>query len=96
MKTRRVILMAVVALLFLSTGALAQPGGLYTVEQGVASGGGYHLTSLTLPSVPGPTWQVSGTASGGNYRLFAPPAPASTGSGCCCTYLPCATRSYQP
>jgi hypothetical protein len=94
MKTRSVILVAVVALLFLSTGALAQPGGLYTAEQGAASGGGYRLTSLALPSVPGPTWQVSGSASGGSYRLSAPAAPASAGSGCCCTYLPCVTRSY--
>jgi hypothetical protein len=96
MKARSMILVVVVSLLFLGTGALAQPGGPYAVEQGMASGGGYHLTSLVLPSVPGPNWQVSGAASGGNYRLSAPRALASTGSGCCCTYLPCAMRSYRP
>jgi hypothetical protein len=96
MKTRSVILVAVVALLLVSTGALAQPGGLSTVEQGVLSGGGYRLTRLALPSVPGPTWQVSGTASGGHYRCAAAPALGSAGSGCCCTYLPCALRSYRP
>jgi hypothetical protein len=93
MKTRRVILVAVVALLFSSTGVLAQHGGLYTAEQEVASGGSYHLTSLAPSSVADLTWQVSGTASGGNYRLSALPALALTGSGCCCTYLPCILRN---
>ena len=66
MKTRAAILVAIVALLLLGTVALAQSGGpdpptWYTVEQGVASGGGYRLTVLA--------WQVEGSASGGGYRL---------------------------
>jgi hypothetical protein len=56
-----------------------------SVSHGTASGGGYHLTSLT--------WQVSGTASGGEYRLLSPAVPALRGSGCCCTYLPLSVRN---
>jgi hypothetical protein len=72
--------------------ALAQSGGhdpptWYTVERGTASGGGYHLTSLS--------WRVNGTAGGEGYRLLGPAAPASSENGCCCIYLPCVLRSYQ-
>jgi hypothetical protein len=86
MKTRTIILVATVALLFLGSVALAQTGGhdppiLYTVEQGAASGRGYRLTSLG--------WEVSGIASGGDYRLLGPASPTLRGNGCCCTYLPC-------
>ena len=95
MKIRCVILVAVAVLLLLSTGALAQPGGLPAAESGVASGGGCRLTSLALPSVPGPAWRVSGTASGGRYRLSASLLLGSAGSGCCCTYLPCVLRKYK-
>jgi hypothetical protein len=88
---RIAIFIAIVALLLLGTVALAQSGGpnpptLYTVEQGAASGGGYHLTSLA--------WQVSGEISGENYRLLGPAVPTLRGNGCCCTYLPCILRGF--
>jgi len=73
--------------------ALAQSGSgsgpplLYTVEQGTASGGDYHLTSLA--------WRVSGTASGAGYRLLGPAAPTLRGNGCCCSYLPCVLHNHQ-
>ena len=74
--------------LILGTGAVAQSGGQYTVEEGTAVGGSYRLTSLC--------WEVSGVASGGGYRLLGSAAPANhVGSGCCCTYLPGILRSYE-
>ncbi len=90
MKTRITILTAIIALLLLGTVALAQSGGgtpptLYTVAQGTAAGGSYHLTSLA--------WHVEGTAGGGGYRLLSPASPALRGNGCCCTYLPCLLRN---
>jgi hypothetical protein len=88
---RTAILTAIAALLLLGTVALAQSGGhdpptWYSVEQGVASGGGYRLTSLN--------WQASGTVSGAGYRLLGPTSPTLRGNGCCCTWLPCALRNY--
>jgi hypothetical protein len=60
----------------------------YAVEAGTVAGGSYQLSSLA--------WRITGTASGGNYSLSIPHEPSLRGSGCCCTYLPCATRNYQP
>jgi hypothetical protein len=85
MKRRILVLTAIVALLILGTAALAQPGGLYVVETGHATGGRYSLTSLA--------WQVRGASGGGDYRLLGPAMPALRGSGCCCTYLPVALRN---
>jgi hypothetical protein len=88
-----VILMLLVALLLLGGGALAQPGVLQSaVERGVASGGGYRLASALADDAQGPGWRVEGSASGGGYVLQALQAPILTGSGCCCTYLPCVIR----
>ncbi len=71
---------------------MAQSGGPgrapYTVKAGTVAGGGYQLSSLA--------WRITGTASGGNYSLSIPDEPSLRGSGCCCMYLPCTTRSYQP
>ena len=100
MSTKRVLvtILAIVAmiLLVLSAAALAQAARPYDAEPTTLSGGQYILTGLDLGSFEDSTWRVSGEASGGNYRLSAPLALASAGSGCCCTYLPCITRSYQP
>jgi hypothetical protein len=88
MRTRIPILIAIVALLLVSSMALAQssrPPAGYAVEQGTASGGSYRLTSLS--------WQVNGVASGEGYRLLRPANP-SGGNQCCCTYLPCALRNH--
>lgn len=81
---------ALVCVLLLAGAALAQSGSQpsppwYAVEQGRASGGRYHLTSVS--------WYVSGTASGGSYRLLSPSSPTLRGNGCCCTYLPCVLRN---
>jgi hypothetical protein len=92
MKTRITIsLIAIVAFLATGSVALAQFSGQgtptwYAVERGTASGGRYHLSSLS--------WQVSGAASGAGYRLLGPAAPSSSENGCCCTYLPCLLRNY--
>jgi len=86
------ILLAVTALFLLASIALAQldggsgPPTWYTVEEGTASGGGYHLASLA--------WRVEGSPSGGGYRLRGPAAPALRGNGCCCTWLPCVLRTF--
>lgn len=100
MKIRVAILLVVVLLLVGSVAvrqvqgvALAQSGGPpplagYAVEKGVASGGGYRLTSLVH------TWQVGEVASGGAYRLLRPASPGG-GNQCCCTYLPCVVRNRQ-
>jgi hypothetical protein len=90
MKTRTVILVAVVALLLAGSVALAQSGrqpppAWYMVERGTASGGRYRLDSLN--------WQVGGTSSGAGYHLMGPARPASSENGCCCTFLPCVLRS---
>ena len=100
MPTRRalvtILTLVAMVLLALSAAALAQAARPYQAEPTTLSGGQYTLTGLGPGSFPGSAWWISGEASGGNYRLSAPPAPASAGSGCCCIYLPCLTRSYQP
>jgi hypothetical protein len=83
-RRRGVLLAAVAALLLLSVAASAQPGGGYTVEEGTLTGGGYRLTSVSLPT--------GETMSGGGYQLLSLAKSAATGSGCCCTYLPCILR----
>lgn len=86
------IAVAALVCVLLAGVALAQPSGgsdpptLYTVERGTASGGAYHLISLR--------WQVDGTVSGGEYVLLGPASPTLTGSGCCCTYMPCVLRNF--
>jgi len=71
----------------LGTAALVDGQATVVVEKGEASGGRYHLTSVS--------WYVSGTASGGGYRLLSPSSPTLRGNGCCCTYLPCVLRNRQ-
>jgi hypothetical protein len=85
MKTRTIILFAILALLFISSTALAQSNGSspqvgYAVNQGTASGGHYRLANRTC--------QMHGLASGGGYSLAGPAGTAGTGTPCCCSYLP--------
>jgi hypothetical protein len=40
------------------------------------------------------TWKVEGVSLGGEYRLENLSTPLLTGSGCCCTYLPCIIRTH--
>ena len=113
MKTRTAILIAIVALLLVSSVAIARPdnrapGTWSFFKPASAAAQGYRLTSVTLRqpfdpsagsgqafaqgSAQGSAWRVSGTASGGGYRLSEAAPSALTGSGCCCTYLPCVLR----
>jgi hypothetical protein len=88
MKTQRTILAAIVALFLLGTAVVwaegTGPTAAYAVEPGIASGGRYQLASLALPGT---------VATGGGYRLLGPATPVISGSGCCCTYLPCIVRN---
>jgi hypothetical protein len=84
MKTRTILLLVLLAFVLLSTGAGALSSPRYQVEAGTLAGGGYQLTSF------GP--QADNVSAGGAYRLLGPSAPELTGSGCCCTYLPCTLR----
>ena len=93
MMNKHIFATAVIVLacvLLLVGAALAQSGSQpsppwYAVEQGRASGGRYHLTSVS--------WYVSGTASSGSYRLLSLSSPTLRGNGCCCTYIPCVLRN---
>jgi hypothetical protein len=60
------------------------PSVQYRVVPGAASGGGYNLSGIE--------WQVSGSSSGGKYLLHGPSSP-STGTPCCCSYLPCVRKN---
>jgi hypothetical protein len=85
-QAHRIALLAImVTLLLMSTMASAQPGGGYTVDEGGIAGGSYRLTSINQPA--------GEPMRGGGYQLLSLAAPASTGSGCCCTYLPCILRN---
>lgn len=94
MKGRIGLLIAVAALLLLGATAVAQlddddASAVFIVEEGIAVGGDYRLSSLSR--------QVGG-ASGGDYRLLATSSanaspPPSAEVGCCCTYLPCTLRA---
>ena len=55
----------------------------YRVSLGTATGGDYRLSGLE--------WQVRGSSSGGAYRLQGPASPSS-GTPCCCNYLPCVRK----
>ena len=85
MKTR-IIFLLVLLTLFSATRAVAWSVARYQVEAGTVAGGAYRLTSAGTPANP--------VSAGGNYILLVPSAPEGQGSGCCCTYLPCALRSW--
>jgi len=85
-KRRIVLLAAIVALLLVSTAASAQSGEGYAVEEGIMAGGSYRLTSASLPD--------SEPMIGGGYQLLRLAGSTATGSGCCCTYLPCILRNW--
>ena len=70
----------------LAGGARAQSTGPYQVEGSTIFGEGYRLATTA--------WQVSGALGGGGYRLLAPASVELTGSGCCCTFLPCVMRQW--
>ena len=89
MKKRSVFVSVIQILLLLGmvVGVMAAergPGAQVAVRPGTAVGGRYQLAGLS--------WQANSTTSGGDYRLTGVFAPSLTGSGCCCTYLPCVLR----
>lgn len=86
MRIRFILLVFLLALLLLSTGAGALAAPRYQIETGTISGGGYRL--MTLGS------QAGHVSAGGAYRLLGPAAPELRGSGCCCVYLPCVLRRW--
>ena len=91
MKTRTVILLVIVALLFISSAALAKSNGSppqvrYAIKQGTISGAHYRLSSRAC--------HMSGVSSGGGYRLAGPAGTAGTGTPCCCSYLPVVVRNH--
>jgi len=90
MKKQVVLLAAVALILIMGTAMLARASAngadtaaWYVVDGGTAAGGGYHLTGMV--------WRFRGEAKGERYRLLE---PAASGTGCCCTYLPCLLRNY--
>ncbi len=88
MKTRIAVLIALIAVLVLGSVALAQAAVHNPIVANDASasriGDSYQVT--------GGVWQARRAASGGPYRLLDPAAPALTGNGCCCLFLPCVMR----
>lgn len=87
MKTRIMLVLLLIALLLLSTGAVASSAPpRYRLEVGPLPGGNARLTNVGV--------QVRVVSAGGAYRLATGPATGSVsgsaGSGCCCTWLPCA------
>ena len=86
----RLVLMILLLAALLASSATPQRSAAQGASQVVvASGGHYHLTT----SSNNQTVRVSaGIISGGGYQLQGPSYPASTGTGCCCTFLPCVRR----
>ena len=85
MKKQITLLLFLIALLLLNTGASALSGSDYQVEEGIITGGSYQLASFGV--------QAGSIAAGGDYLLLGPSVPNLRGSGCCCTYLPCILRN---
>jgi len=93
MKTRIILVMVLVIILLLASAviALARTSRYvdpvsYQVNTGSITGDGYQLTHFT--------WQESHATGGGSYSLLVPSLPAASGSGCCCSYLPCTFRNH--
>jgi hypothetical protein len=83
MKTRLVILIAIVVPLLVSSLASAQTTNIDRSTPVILSGGHYRLSSATE--------QLSGAASAHGYRLS--PAVPTVDEGCCCkTHLPCVQK----
>jgi hypothetical protein len=90
MKTR-IIIVLLITILILASGAMASAHAnldgipiTYQITTGLSTGNGYQIFPLN--------WQVSGALSGGNYSLEVRNSPSLTGSGCCCTFLPCINK----
>ena len=82
----RVIFLLVLLILLSAVGTVALSAGRYQIEVGTIAGGAYRLTSSGA--------LANALSAGGDYILLVPSAPEGQGSGCCCTYLPCALRSW--
>ena len=76
---RRLLLLLTIALVM----GLAL-GSWLVLAESAPEAASYHLEINGL--------RVNGASSGGGYRLLPPEAAVSTGTPCCCTYLPCVRR----
>lgn len=85
MKILTTLLLILLIFALLNTGTSAQTVSRYQIDSGVISGGGYQLVSFEA--------QVATVSTGGTYSLVGPATPSLQGSGCCCTYLPCALKN---
>jgi len=96
MKTRTLILIALVASLLLAVASFREWSTSFAqssevlktdppkaVKPVTASGGNY---SLTVPA-----WKVIGSSSGEGYQLQGPESPSIVDQ-CCCIYLPCVNK----
>ena len=83
MKKRTILFLTIIAILFVSSPALAQSTAA-RYQHGSSPVVRYTLTTLPVHS--------EAVASGGGYRLLAPSRPAGTGTPCCCNYLPLIRR----
>jgi len=83
MKKRTILFLTIIAILFVSSPALAQStaGRFQHRSSSVVR---YTLTTLPV--------HREAVASGGGYRLIIPSKPAGTGTPCCCNYLPLIRR----
>ena len=88
MKKRVELLIILLALTLLGTGAGALSVPRYQVETGTISGESNQLTSA------GP--QADFVSTAGTYRLLGLATPVQQGSGGCCTFLPCILGSHWP
>ena len=88
MKVRIAILVLLIVSMLLTSAALAlaAPSTFEPAGNGATTNRTYVLTSLG--------WKVTGSVSGDHYLLSSLPT-GLTGSGCCCIYLPCVTRSQN-
>jgi ABC-type sugar transport system substrate-binding protein len=88
MKTRITLLLLLIALLLLSTGASALSAPpRYRLETGTLSGG---YAPLARSGV-----QAEAVSAGGAYRLETRSAPsAQANGGCCCAWAPCVLSNH--
>jgi hypothetical protein len=66
--------------------ALSAETGWLLSGSAASNDGGFQISTFT--------WKVEGISLGGEYRLENLSTPLLTGSGCCCTYLPCIIRTH--
>lgn len=86
MNTRITLCLILIAVLLLVTAAGTPSVTGSRIEPETMMGGAYRLVGSGVT--------VDRVSAGGDYILLGPSAPIGQGSGCCCTYLPCALRNW--